>query len=171
MRRFNLKLVIALLAASLAVSLAVVVPAVAGSGSNIMAFTTMVGVQGPYVGSTNPIRGIDGGGLPWAIMGAEGVLQANGHLVVNVHGLVIAPNTTKPSLVGTNPVPNFKAIVSCLTIDNGTATTVNVSTGLFPATTTGDAHVNTTVSLPSPCIAPIVFVTSPSGAWFAATGN
>jgi hypothetical protein len=26
------------------------------------------------------------------------------------------------------------------------------------------------VDLPSPCIAPIVFVTSPNGAWFAATG-
>ncbi|HET9017422.1 MAG TPA: hypothetical protein VFN57_17605 [Thermomicrobiaceae bacterium] len=171
MRRVNPKLMIALIAASLVVSLAVVVPAVAGEGRTILQFNTMVGVQSPYTGSANPIRGINGGGLPWAIMGAQGVLQANGHLELNVHGLVIAPNTTNPALVGTNPIPNFKAVVSCMSVDNGTATTVNVSTGLFPATTTGDAHINTTVSLPSPCIAPIVFVTSPTGAWFAATGN
>jgi hypothetical protein len=46
-----------------------------------------------------------------------------------------------------------------------------VSTAPFPASATGDADINATVSLPSPCIAPIVFVTSPGGAWFAATGS
>jgi len=30
---------------------------------------------------------------------------------------------------------------------------------------------DTMVGLPQPCIAPIVFVTSPTGAWFAATGK
>ena len=168
MRHMNLKLVVALLAAALAVSLAVLVPAVAGSGRTIMEFNTMVGDSGPYVGSANPIRGLNAGGLPWVIADGQGVLQANGHLELNVHGLVLAAGPA--NLVGTNPIPNFKAIVSCLSIDSGAASTVNVSTDLFPATTTGDAHINTTVSLPTPCIAPIVFVTSPSGAWFAATG-
>ena len=33
------------------------------------------------------------------------------------------------------------------------------------------AHINDTVSLPQPCIAPIIFVTSGGGNWFAATGS
>ena len=72
---------------------------------------------------------------------------------------------------GTNPVANFKAIVSCLTVSGGDATTTNVETGLVPASTTGDARINTVVALPSPCIAPIAFVASPTGSWFAATGR
>jgi len=167
MRHMNLKLVVALLAAALAVSLVVLVPAAAGRGRTIMEFNTMASVTGPYVGSSNPIRGINGGGLPWSIDGANGELQANGHLEVEVHGLVLAAGP----LSGTNPIANFRAVVSCMSISNGAATTVNVSTGLFPATTTGDAKIEASVALPSPCIAPIVFVTSPTGAWFAATGN
>ena len=77
-----------------------------------------------------------------------------------------------PALQGTNPIPDFRAIVSCQSIGaDGTATVANVSTAPFPASPTGNADINATVSLPSPCIAPIVFVTSPGGAWFAATGS
>jgi len=36
----------------------------------------------------------------------------------------------------------------------------------------GDAgRTEAALGLPSPCIAPIVFVTSPGGAWLAATGG
>jgi hypothetical protein len=51
------------------------------------------------------------------------------------------------------------------------AATANVETGLVPATTTGNAEIEATVNLPSPCFAPIVFVTSPTGSWFAVTGR
>jgi hypothetical protein len=44
------------------------------------------------------------------------------------------------------------------------------ATDLFPASPAGDSHIRDTVALPSPCVAPIVFVTSPTGAWFSATG-
>jgi hypothetical protein len=40
----------------------------------------------------------------------------------------------------------------------------------FPASSTGDSKIEATLDLPEPCIAPIVFVTSPGAAWFAATG-
>lgn len=166
MRILNVRLVAILLTVSLALSFVVLVPLAAGRGGSIMEFNTMAAVTGPYVGSANPIRGVNGGGLPWVITDGHGELQANGTLELNVHGLVLAAGP----LTGTNPIPNFMAIVSCLSISNGSPTTINVSTGLFPATTSGDAHIETRVSLPSPCIAPIVFVTSPSGAWFAATG-
>jgi hypothetical protein len=37
----------------------------------------------------------------------------------------------------------------------------------------GDSTINAQVSLPQPCIAPIVFVTGPTGTdvWFAVTGS
>ncbi len=139
----------------------------------VMEFQTMAPVMGPYVGTANPIRGIDGGGLPWVITSAQGVLSSTGHLVVNVHGLVLAREAPVPAqLQGTNPISDFKAVVSCRSIDSaGQPMIVNVSTGLFPATSTGDAHVDTRVTLPHTCVAPVIFVTSPTGAWFASTGN
>ena len=51
------------------------------------------------------------------------------------------------------------------------ATVTNVSTRQFPASPTGNADIRARVKLPEPCIAPIVFVASPGGAWFAATGS
>lgn len=138
-----------------------------GAGSagaaTILKADTLAGVSGPYVGTPNPIRGVNGGGIPWDIAEGKVVLSADGRLEVKVEGLVLA--TT-----GANPVPTFRAIVSCQTIVESAAAVTNVSTGTFPATTTGDSKIEATVSLPDPCFAPIVFVTSPTGSWFAVTG-
>jgi hypothetical protein len=53
---------------------------------------------------------------------------------------------------------------------DGAATTANLATSTVPASSAGDAELNTTVNLPSPCFAPIVFVTTPGGAWLAVSG-
>jgi len=127
-------------------------------------FKTMVGNSGPFIGARNPIRGINAGGAPWKIAEGQGELRQDGELEVRVRGLVLA-------VTGTNPVDQFRAIVSCLTIDgNGNVAISNVSTGPFPATPTGDAEIEERLELPQTCFAPLVFVTSPSGAWFAVTG-
>jgi hypothetical protein len=142
--------------------------------AKILEFGTMIGVPRPYTGATNAIRGVPGGGLPWVVASAEGELKTNGKLEIKVLGLVLDP--TDPAVIasgraGTNPSPNFRAIVSCLSRDAaGNPTTVNVSTGLFPADAAGNSEIEAMVSLPQPCIAPIVFVTSATGSWFAATG-
>ncbi len=130
----------------------------------ILEFDTMVGLPQALTGTQNPIRGINGGGLPWVLTSASGELKASGRLEVTVKGLVLAagPNA------GTNPIPAFRAIVSCLGSDGSIQ---NVMTNTFPATTTGNAKIEATVNLPHPCLAPIVFVTSPTSAWFATTGN
>lgn len=146
-----------------------------GQGTpKILEFDTMVGVPRPYTGVTNAIRGIPGGGLPWVVDSANGELRVDGRIEVAVEGLVIDPNDAAAiaaGVAGTNPIPNFKAIVSCLSKDaEGDASTANVQTGLFPADAAGNSTIEDTVSLPDPCIAPIVFVTSPGGSWFAATG-
>ncbi len=144
----------------------------AGGVGAVLEFEKMAPVTGPFVGPANPIRGVAGGGFPWVIASAKGELKADGKLEVRVRGLVL---DNHPVQGNTNPSATFRAIVSCLTISDGAVATVNVSTGNFPATATGDAKIEEQVSLPSPCVAPIVFVGPPQapGAaprWFAVTG-
>lgn len=173
MRKFRwLLAIMGAVLAGLVSLLGVTVSASADPGT-IVKFGTMTPVTGPYVGTANPIRGVPGGGLPWMITSATGTLKSDGHVKVQVRGLVLADHDpVPPALQGTNPVPSFRAIVSCQSIGaDNTATVSNVSTDPFPASGAGDATIDATVSLPRPCIAPIVFVTSPGGAWFAATGD
>lgn len=142
----------------------------AANESKILEFDSMVGLPLAYTGSQNPIRGINGGGLPWEIDLTYGELKASGKLEISVQGLVFSagPNT------GRNTIPFFRAIVSCLTSDGGV---VNVTTDPFPATIGtasaggGNSEIEAMLTLPQPCIAPVVFVTSPGGAWFATTGQ
>lgn len=137
----------------------------------VLEFDTMAPVVEPFTGDANAIRGVPGGGLPWELDEAKGELTDSGRVEVEVEGLVLARRAPVPEPVqGTNPIPEFKAVVSCLTARDGEAKTVNVETATVPATATGDAKIEGTVDLPSPCFAPIVFVTSPTGAWFASTG-
>src|SRR5262247_2335892 len=90
------------------------------SGKKVLQFQTMVGVAGPFVGSTNPIRGVNGGGLPWQIDNASGKLSSNGKLEVTVEGLVLLDAAPVPeALRGTNPIANYVAIVSCTTTVGG----------------------------------------------------
>lgn len=136
--------------------------------STVLEFASMAPVMGPFVGTANPIRGVSGGGLPWRISTGQGELRSDGELEVHVRGLVLAAGP----LAGTNPISSFRAIVSCQSIDGtGNPSVVNISTDNFPATSTGDSDIEATIEVPSPCFAPIVFVTSPTGRWFAITGR
>ena len=127
----------------------------------------MVGVPQALTGATNPIRGINGGGIPWTLASARGELTTSGHLEIRVSGLVLASGAN----AGSNPSAVFRGLVSCLKAD---ATIANVSTDAFPATTGpggGDAQIEQDLVLPQPCIAPVIFVTSNTGSWFASTGG
>jgi hypothetical protein len=142
----------------------------AAAGSNddqVLEFKTMAPVVSPFTGSTNPVRGINGGGVPWQLASAEGELKADGRLEIKVEGLVIVAT-------GVNPVSAFRGVVNCLTPASPT-TGVNLVTDPAPATAAGDARIEANLALPTPCIAPIVFVTNGTGAapgaWFATTGT
>ena len=146
-------------------------PATSRADDKILSFDTMAGVVRPFTGATNPIRNVPGGGIPWTLSDANGDLRTDGRIRVRVTGLVLAEGPR----AGTNPIAQFKAIVSCLTpMTDATGAlvvaTVNRSTNTFPASPEGDSEIEDVVSLPTPCIAPIVFVTSPTGAWFSVTG-
>jgi hypothetical protein len=122
--------------------------------------------------SRDKCRGVNGGGLPWQIAGGRGRLGSDGRLDVQVHGLVLLNGPpVAPALQGTNPNSSFRAIVSCLTIINGSPSTANVATGPFPATATGHSQIEASVALPSPCIAPVIFVGPSPTTWFAVTGT
>lgn len=147
-------------------------PSASSDGSKVLEFDTMAPVDGPFVGAANPVRGINGGGLPWQIAAAKGELTGTGKVEVEVTGLVLLDGPPVPvNLQGTNPAPAFRAVVSCLSTVDGAATTVNVATDPFPATSTGDSKIEADIDLPSPCIAPIVFVGPSPTTWFAATGT
>jgi hypothetical protein len=164
-----------LLLLGLAVTAALAVPALGlggGDGRKVMDAKVLAPVTEPYTGAANAIRGVPGGGLPWQLDSGSADLRSDGRLHVEVEGLVLAPRPPVPAnLQGTNPFAQFKAIVSCLTTVGGAATTANVATEPFAVTSTGDGELDTSVVLPSPCFAPVIFVTAPMGAWFAITGR
>ena len=166
----NKKTTFAVLASALALLLVVQVSLVsAGGGPRILEWDAMVGVPAGLTGaqSQGPLRGINGGGVAWALTEGRGELRLDGHLEIEVDGLVVASS-------GSNPLAVFRALVSCVT---ATGAVENILTDAFPATTGlassggGDSEIETQVALPSPCIAPIVFVTSNGGSWFAVTGH
>ncbi len=139
----------------------------------ILEFETMAGVTRPFTGPANPVRGLGGGGLPWVIGRGKGEVRADGRLEVKVRGLVLADDpAVAPASRLTNPSPTFRVVVSCITVDAaGAPAEVNVATGPFPATPQGDAEIEAALELPSPCLAPVLFVTNAALRWFAVTGR
>lgn len=133
----------------------------------VLRFRTLFGVSGPYVSSfvpPTPLRGLNGAPGPWSVERAAGVVKSDGKVAVRVRGLII------PAF-GRNPLPSFRAVVSCRSIDSsGNASIVNTSTADFPATPSGDADIRAEIKLPDPCVAPLVFIASSSLVWLAVTG-
>ena len=77
------------LLATLAVAVIGLVPVLTSTSSagadpgTILRFDVMAPVTGPYVGTSNPIRMVPGGGLPWMITSGTGSLSRDGRLVVS----------------------------------------------------------------------------------------
>jgi len=141
----------------------------------ILAFSTMRGSL-PNL----EINGNRSAGVPWVISNGDGVLSVDGDVNILIRGLVLAPSVANGG--GTNPVHNFRAIVSCTTIINGEQEVINITTGAFAADAKGNCFIHDEVTLPNPCYAPMVFVgPAPAGVvrntdieggtWFAVTGN
>lgn len=139
----------------------------------LLAFNTMYGVDGPFVGETNPIRGVPGDELPWEIArSVHGRLESDGHLQLNVRGLVFTnDDVVPPELRGKNDETEFRALVSCLSEDGDAVVERNVTSGGFKANEQGDSRIDAHLTLPDPCVAPIVMVLAGSeDKWFAVNG-
>lgn len=120
---------------------------------------SLTGMRGAIDASTFP--GVVGGGAPWVIDRGDARLFADGRLQIQVQGLVL-------TATGQNPIPMGRGIVYC----NAGADVI--LTDLVPYSADGDATVDTTVSLPSPCHGAIVFFAGQTGAgprWFAVSGS
>ena len=141
---------------------------------DVLSFDTAFANVSPFIGAAGTIRGVTAAPLPWAVRSIHGDLDSNGQLTIDVDGLVLANDPAVPAnLRGTNPVPFFAAVVSCLSSSGGKVVTANRTTANFKATMPGgDAFIRARVALPHPCAAPDVFVTAPNGgAWFTITGS
>lgn len=167
-----------IVAAMAAITVALVGPTRAGfefADEPILAFSTMRGSV-PNL----EINGNRSAGAPWVINDGDGMLSVDGDVNILIRGLVLAPSVANGG--GTNPVHNFRAIVSCTTVVNGFQEVVNITTGAFAADAKGNCFIHDEVTLPNPCYAPMVFVgPAPAGVvrntdieggiWFAVTGN
>ena len=131
--------------------------AAANRGHHKILDVQLVGLAAPRT----VIAGFAGAGHAWAIDEGNAKLFSDGRLLINVEGLVLTPE-------GTNPVPAGKGVVSC----NGGATAADIiaSDSVPLSIPDGDAHVNQWLTLPSPCLNPVIFFTSNGGAWFATSG-
>ena len=140
--------------------------AASGGGVAILSFKTLFPLASPFIGGTQLGRGIIGAGAQWAITHGSGELHVDGRLKVRTSGLVVVST-------GMNPVTMFQSVVSCI---DGTGSISNVATDPYPADAGGHSEVNTHVTLPSPCVAPVIFVAIPAGGgkpqrWIAVTGK
>lgn len=142
------------------------------ASATLLEFDSMLGVSGQFLGSANPIRDVNGGGAPWVLTSGRGELRSNGELQVEVEGLIIPESAGR----GFNPAAFFRAAVSCLSMDEAgglifhTVYTDNGAEVMKGDPTEGNARIDAHLMLPNPCFAPIVFVTSPTGSWFAVGG-
>lgn len=145
----------------------------------VFEFEGMVGVPRALLGAAGAIRGVNGAGAPWVITRGKGELHGDGTLEIDARGVVFDPADPANIAAGranANTVPIMRGVLSCLTVVNGAQQEVNLLTDPFPATTGlvsdggGDVHIEQKLPIPSPCFAPIVFVTNNAGSWFAVTG-
>jgi len=156
-----------LVVAALAAAAVLLIPSLSlgsGDGRKVLEARTLAGLPQAYTGAAGAIRGVNGAGAAWSIGDAQADLRSDGRLELEVQDLIVIAR-------GNNPLAQFKAIVSCQTIVNGAPAVTNVTTDAFDANTAGDAQTETNVDLPTPCLAPIVFVTTPGGSWIAVTGR
>ncbi|MFI5314580.1 MAG: hypothetical protein ACHQ6T_02685 [Myxococcota bacterium] len=139
----------------------------------MLSFHSMYGVDGGFIGDANPIRGVVGDEAPWEVAkSVRGFLTTSGHLFINVRGLVFKDDpSVPPELRGKNDEAQFRGLVSCLTEDGAATPTANVTSVGFPADANGNSVINAKLTLPNPCVAPVVFIMAGSeDKWFAVTG-
>ncbi|MBV9006463.1 MAG: hypothetical protein JO181_17500 [Solirubrobacterales bacterium] len=103
---------------------------------------------------TDPtFHGVKPGGAPWILKRGEVRLESTGRLDLVVRGLVI------PTTGTAGPVTTISASLYCGADSN---TTAAVTTQSVPITSTGNARIRASLTVPSTCLAPVILV-NPNG--------
>ena len=103
----------------------------------------------PSIPTDPTIHGVLPGGAAWALSDASVRVSLDGRVKIRVDGLIL------PSLGTAGPVTGIVAELFC---GADSDTKPAASTAAVPLSTTGDAEISTTVTLPSTCLAPIVLI-------------
>jgi hypothetical protein len=112
-------------------------------------------------------------GKAWKIKSGSAQLSADGKLTANVSGLVLNDKTVPAEMNGTaNGVTEVVASLVCR--EAGGAKAV-AETPRVPLSKSGDAKIQTNMSVPKDCAAPVVLIREiwegKVGGWLARTGN
>jgi hypothetical protein len=107
----------------------------------------------PSVPSDPMLHGVTAGGAPWKLHRGFFTLLTNGQVRVNIRGLII------PELGTPGPVTTVDAALYC---GSETEKTAAFTTPSVPLSKKGDALIETTVTPPSKCLAPVVLI-EPNG--------
>jgi hypothetical protein len=148
--------------------LACLLTAVFAAGTLAEAFFFVAPLIGSNPGFT--IANLKSGGAPWVVRHGAVILDDEGRIRADVHGLLL------PSTGTTGPVTQVAAVVVCFSTTGATVAATSKSVNLSSA---GDARIRDRVTIPSPCFAPIVLIqatginNSPvvGGPWIALTGT
>jgi len=116
-----------------------------GNGNTLLRSTLAPSVPGDPT-----FHGVNPGGAPWVLQRGEVRLKRNGQFRLRLQGLVI-PNPPGDNTPG--PVTTVNASLYC-----GADTAAAATTDTVPISRQGDANINTTISVPATCLAPLILV-------------
>jgi hypothetical protein len=124
------------------------------------------GLIGRPVDINLAIRHVPAGAVPWTLRRGSTFVNAAGQFSLTVRGLLITGTNT--SLDGTTgPVTSVIPTLTCRGMPP-----MLVSTPPIPLSPEGDAQVHGRITIPTPCLAPIVLVRANIGddPWIATSG-
>lgn len=121
-----------------------------GSGNTLLRSTLA-----PSVPGDPPFHGVGPGSVQWVLQRGEVRLKRNGEFRLRLRGLVI------PSPPGDNtpgPVNTVNASLYCGEDTGPPPNTPAATTDQVPISRQGDADINTTITVPSMCLTPVILV-------------
>lgn len=140
-----------------------------GNGNNRQFSSAIVGSSpGTMIG------GVAAGGLPWVVASGNASLDSSGNLEVKIMGLLLGPGAS--TLAGT---VGSVQMVSASLVCGGSGGVVAASTGGVALNASGNAEIESALTLPTSCVAPAVLIRifnpaanagAQAGAFIASTG-
>ncbi|HWC96911.1 MAG TPA: hypothetical protein VG456_09185 [Candidatus Sulfopaludibacter sp.] len=124
--------------------------------------------QSSLIGSTPgmAVAGIASGGAPWLVNQGQVSIDSNGRIQLQVQGLLLGPGAPAAVVGTTGPVTMVAATLVCGGTGGMAVAVPDLSIAAATLSSSGDAQIDQTVTLPASCVGPVVLVRifSPSAA-------